>query len=153
MDVLCIVRRILNNICSFLRWCSSFHLGYFSILLLFVQFSPGVRAVFYWCLDSFLHAHTHNKHTRARKQMHTRVIHTHSLTHAVSQTQTITYTEKDTNAQSHTHTLSHTDTLTDTHTYTQAYRRSRTTPTHMQTHGHTHTESQTLIHINTDFHT
>jgi len=60
MDVLCSVRRILNNICSFLRWCNSFHLVYFIILLLLVQFSPGVCVVFYWCLGSFLHAHTHN---------------------------------------------------------------------------------------------
>jgi len=82
MDVLCIVRRILNKICSFLRWCSSFHLVYFSILLLFVQFSPGVCAVFFWCLDSFLHAHTNNKHTRAHKQMHTRA---HTRAHSRTQ--------------------------------------------------------------------
>jgi len=82
MDVLCSVRRILNNICSFLPWCSSFHLVYFSILLLFVQCFSGVRAVFNWCLGSFLHAHTDNKHTRAHKEKHTRA---HTRTHSHTQ--------------------------------------------------------------------
>jgi len=67
---------------------------HFNILPDFVQFSLGVRAVLYWWLCGFPHAHTHYKHTHTSTHFQTHPhqhAHSHVRAHTLSQPRTSTH--------------------------------------------------------------
>jgi len=137
MDVLRCVRRILNNICCFLPLCCSFQLRYYCFLLLLVQFSSGVRAIFCWSLCRFRHSHTRTTNTYMHKNKCTHS-HTHALTHAHSNPDSDTHIHTDW----HKHTITHEHTLSHSHTH-------RRTHTHIPKHTavRTHRHRRTCVRV------
>jgi len=105
---------------------------YFCFLLVLVQFSSGVRAVFYWCLCSFRHPHTPTTNTYMHKNKCT-LSHTDALTHAHINPDSNTHIHRLTETHNHTrtHSVTQSHSQTHTHIHTQTYRRSHAqTPTH-----------------------